>query len=297
MIRLLTRQHDDVVQSYLNRDPLQNIYMIHSLQTHGLESGLVTFWGAFDDDQLIGVLCVDNGSQRRFGCLAADNPGTSARLGQLAVEAKVRSLLGKDTYIQPAVEDLSLRIRIGVGYFSFYQVRPEQLVRFYDHPVRAATEEDIPLLVQLYRDWEFQRRNRGEEKIEREIRRVMDESGHYFLIEIEGQAASAARVFPEIDQAGLIDAARTLPAFRGCGMYPCVRTTCFEYLFEQGKIGLGFFEETSTSMTRVVSKQGGTVVARWLNVDLKEKPPLGQRILPSRLRRWGSSVRDWVLRH
>jgi predicted GNAT family acetyltransferase len=296
-IRLLTQRDYDVVQSYLNQDPLHSILMIHSLQTHGLESDLGTFWGAFDDGRLVGVLFADNGSsRRRFGCLAADNPAALAQLGQLALEAKVRLLLGRSTYIQPAIDNLPSRIQIGIRYFSFYQVRPEQLVCFYDHPVRAATEEDIPLLVELYRDWEFQRRNRDEEEIEREIRRVMDESGRYFLIEMEGQAVSAARVFPETDQAGMIGAARTLPAFRGRGMYPCVRTTCFEYLFKQGKTGLGLFEETNASITRVVSKQGGTIVARWLRVNIKERPPLRRRILPSRLRRWGLNIRDRVLR-
>jgi predicted GNAT family acetyltransferase len=298
MIRLLTQQDYDVVQSYLNQDPLHNIFMIHSLQTHGLESDLKTFWGAFDDDRLRGVLFADSDSRRRFGCLAADNPAVLARLGRLALEAKVELLLGKSTYVQPAIENLPSRIQIGIRYFSFTQIRPgQQWERFYGHPVRAATEEDIPSLVELYREWEYRRRNRGEEEIEREIRRVMDESGRYFLIEIEGQVVSAARIFPEIDQAGLIDAARTLPAFRGHGMYPCVGTSCYEHLFRQGKTGIGFFEETNASMARVMSKRGATIVARWLRVDLKERPPLRRRILPSRLRRWGLNIRDRVLRH
>jgi predicted GNAT family acetyltransferase len=298
MIRLLTQQDYDVVQSYLNQDPLHNIFMIHSLQTHGLESDLGTFWGTFDDDRLRGVLFADSDSRRRFGCLAADNPAASARLGQLALEAKVKLLLGKSTYVQPAIENLPSRIEIGIRHFNFIQIRPgQQWGRFYDHPVRAATEEDIPSLVELYRDWEYQRRNRSEEEIERGIRRVMDESGRYFLIEIEGQAVSAARVFPETDQAGMVDAARTLPAFRGQGMYPCVGTSCYEHLFRQGKTGVGFFEETNTTMARVITaKRRATIVARWLRVDLKERPPLRRRILPSRLRRWGLNIRDRVLR-
>jgi hypothetical protein len=270
--------------------------MIHSLQIYGLESDRVTFWGAFSDDQLAGILFADNDHKPRYGCLASDDPEVLTRLGEFALASGIKMLVGKSTYIQPAIKNLYSRVQINVKYYHFYQVHPEQLVRYHDYPVRVATEDDIPLLVEFYRGYEFRRSNITGEETEHEIQKVMDESGRYFVIELEGRAVSGARIVAETDRAGVIDAARTLPEFRGRSMYPSVRTACFEYLFEQGKTGLGFFRDTNTNMFQVINKQGGNIIATWLIVDLLEKPPLRRRIFPLRLRRWGLSVKDRIWR-
>jgi predicted GNAT family acetyltransferase len=296
VIRLLAPEDRDIAQSYLDWDPLHNIYLIHGLQAHGLESKRVTFWGAFKGDRLAGILFTHNDSQPRFGCLAGDDPEVLAQLGKLALASGIRTLLGRSTYVRPAVENLCSRAPIDMRRFNFYQIQPGQLVRRGDYPVRAATEEDIPLLTELYRDYEFRNPNRTEREIEREIRRAVDEGGHYFLVELEGRAVSAARIAPETDRAGVIGAARTLPEFRGRGIYLSVRTACFEHLFGRGKIGLGFFAETNASMEQVVKKQGGDIIARWLIVDFKKRPPLRRRILPLRVRRWGLRIKDRVSR-
>lgn len=295
MIRLLAQQDSDLLRSYLDKDPLHNIYMIHGLQTHGLESERVTFWGAFAGDRLEGVLFAYNSGRSRYGCLASDNSRVLSQLGKHAQKSGIRRLLGNSTYVQPAISGLYSRALGEVRYVSFYQVGPDQLARYYDCPVRVAVEDDIPLLTELYRGYELRDPNRSEKEVEDEIRRVMDESGRYFLVELEGRAVSAASVAPETDRAGMIDSARTLPGFRGRGIYLSVRTACFEYLFEQGKIGLGFFQETNASMIRVLNKHGGTVTARWSIVHLRKKPPLRRRILPSRLRRWGSWMKGAIM--
>ena len=63
MIRLLTQQDYDIVQSYLDKDPLNNVYLIHGLQTYGLESKRVTFWGAL-------AMALTAGVGRFFGVIA-----------------------------------------------------------------------------------------------------------------------------------------------------------------------------------------------------------------------------------
>jgi hypothetical protein len=152
MFRLLTQQDYDIVRSYLDRDPLNNVYLIHGLQTHGLESKHVTFWGAFDHDRLAGVLSVNNDKRPREGYLAGENPEVLARLGELALKANVNRLFGKSNCIQPAVaavENLRPRVEIRRTYGHLYEVHPGQAVCHYDYPVRAATRDDIPLLVEL----------------------------------------------------------------------------------------------------------------------------------------------------
>ena len=201
---------------------------------------------------------------------------------------------GKSTYIQPAIEDLYSKVQVSTIRLGFYKILPEQFVPHYGYPVRTATEDDVPLLVELYRNYEFYGRNIIDEEIEHEIQRVMDESGVYFFIEWQGQAVSAARIAAETDRAGIIDAARTLPEFRGHGMYPCVRTACVEYLFKREKIGLALVRDTNTSMNRIISKCGDSLTDTWLIVHLRKKHPLRRRILPARLRRWGLSIKDKV---
>jgi hypothetical protein len=242
------------------------------------------------------MLFTHNDSQPRFGCLVGDDPEVLAQLGKLALASGIRTLLGRSTYVRPAVEDVRSRAPIGLRRFNFYQIQPGQLVRRGDYPVRVAAEEDFPLLTEIYRDYEFRNPNRTEREIEREIRRVVDEGGRYFLVELEGRAVSAARIAPETDRAGVIGAARTRPEYRGRGIYLSVRTACFEHLFEREKIGLGFFSETNASMEQVVKKQGGEIIARWLIVDFKKVPPLRRRVLPLRVRRWAVRIRDRVSR-
>lgn len=296
MIRLLTPQDHDPVQSYLEEDPFHNIYLIHGLQTHGLESKHVTFWGAFNADQLEGVLFADSDYEPRFGSLTGDDPRVLARLGKPALKSGVRTLAGKSTYIRPVTENLPYEFQLTyVERLDFYSVGPGKLLGRYDYPVRVATKDDIPLLVELYKNFELGGKRTAEE-IEHEIRRAMDKGGTYFFLELEGRAVSGARVFPQTDRAGMIDGATTLPEFRRRGMYSCVRTACLEYLFKSGKTGLGVVNEADTTVHKIVRKYGGSFTDQWLIVMFRKKPPLRRRVLPSRLRCWASRVKESVSR-
>ena len=93
MIRSLTRQDHHLVQSYLDQDPLHNIYLIHGLQVYGFESEYVRFWGAFNDGRLEGVLFANNGCMHRFGSLAGENPQVLARLGKFALKIGIKRWL------------------------------------------------------------------------------------------------------------------------------------------------------------------------------------------------------------
>ena len=96
----------------------------------------------------------------------------------------------------------------------------------------------------------------------------MDESGKYFLLEIDGRAVSADRIFPETDKVGISGLSRTLPDFRGREIFLSVQSASMEYLFKQGKIAVGFIEESNLSMHKVVvSKQGGVIDGKWLVVN------------------------------
>jgi predicted GNAT family acetyltransferase len=293
---LLTQQDVHAALSYLNRDPLHNIYLIHSLQTRGLAGQGATFWGAWGQGLLRGILLVDDEDGSGVGYLAGDNPRVLARLGELAHQRGAETLVGNGTYIQPATKDLDAQVGVHAKRLHFYRADPEGIVRHYDHPVRMAAKQDIPALVALYQEYEFARKDRMDGEIEHEITRAMDRSGVYFVSESEGRIVSAARIFPQTDRAGVIGAARTLPEFRGRGIYLSVRTACFEHLFRQGKTGLGMFVDANASMHRVLDKQGGSILSEWLIVQLKAKPPLRQRILPQRIRRWGLRVRDYFSR-
>lgn len=295
MIRLLTEQDHDLVRSYLDKDLLHNIYLIHGLQTYGLASEHVTFWGAFTHGQLEGVLFADNDYEKRFGSLAGDNAKVLACLGRFALKAGIKTLAGKKAYIQAAIQRLPSQFRmIGIEHLDFLEVHPEQLVGHYDYPVRVAEKDDVPLLVELYQDCELGDMESAEE-VEREIRRAMAKGAAYFVHEVEGRAVSGARIFPQTDRAGIVDGATTLPDFRGRGLYPCVYTACSEYLFQRGKARLGLVNETNTNMHKVIRKCGGSFTDKWSIVVFTRKPPLRRRILPVRLRRWGLNIRDRVL--
>lgn len=296
MIRLLTQEDDQLVRSYLEKDPLHNIYLIHGLQTHGLASEHVSFWGAFGDDRLEGVLFADNDCEPRFGSLVGESRRVLTSLGKLALRSGVSTLAGKSTYMQPLTENVPPRfVMTYTEHLYFFIVRPGELVPRYDYSVQAVTNADTPLLVELYKDCELGGRMPIEET-EREIRRAIDKGGVYFVCEVEGRVVSGARIFPQTDRVGMIDGATTLPEFRGRRIYPCVRTACYEHLFKHGKIGVGLVNVTNAPMHKVIEKYGGHLADQWLIAVFRKKPPLRQRVLPKRLRRWGLQIRDRILR-
>jgi hypothetical protein len=300
VIRLLTKEDDDVLQSYLSQDPLHNIYMIHGHQTHGLVSEWVSFWGAFEDSRRLSGVLFANHRPPHFGCLAGDTAEILETLGRFALGSGINKLIGKNLYLQPAIGaatgSLRSRFEFSITHLDFYEVRLERFIPSRGHPVRAATEDDIPLLIELYRNYELYPKDWTRKEIEQDIQTVIGESGIYFFVEWEGKPVSAARIAVESDCAGIVDAATTLPEFRGRGMYSSVRTACCDCLFGKGKIALGLVRNDNTPMQRIMSKIGGCRTAEWLIVAFKRKLPLRRRILPLQLRRWGLSLRNRVVR-
>jgi RimJ/RimL family protein N-acetyltransferase len=222
------------------------------------------------------------------------------QLATLAVDLGVRTLVGRQATVQQALSALNRQWLARTRRLLFYVADPEHLARSHEYPVRLATERDILSMVELYRGYEFSPGDRTDADIRHEIQKVMDESGTYFVVESPGEdrvqprIISSARIYPETDRAGMIGAARTLPEFRGRGVYLSVRTACFEHLFRQEKTGLGMFVDSNTSMQRVIEKQGGTILSEWLIADLQPwKNRLSQslvrirrRLIPERLRQW-----------
>jgi len=300
MIRALTQRDYDAARLYLGRDPLNNVYLIDGLQTYGFDSEQATFWGAFDNDRLDGILFVNDDGRHRIAYLAGDNPEVLARLGRHALKCDVDTLFGKSNCIEPAanvIEDLAPQVEIQRtrGHLSVTP-HPGQLVGRYDHPVRKATRDDIPSLVAFYSSDELKGYSgKRPEKLERDIQRAVDRSACLF-VESEGRVVSATRIDPETDQAGVIELSATLPEFRGRGMYSSVRTACVEYLSSKGKVAIGVTADSNIAVHKVVEKMVGSFIEPWLYVRIKKKYPLIQRILPGRLRRWASKVKGWVLR-
>jgi len=292
MIRLLCEQDYDIVKSYLEQDPLNNLHPIHGLQRYGIAGKRVTFWGGFDGNQLGGVLFVDNTNNSLWSFLSCDNQMLLLDLVKVARKSDIKAVIGKQSSLQPAIKKLRSRHHISVNSYLFYKSHPDQYIRHYDYPVRAVTNEDIPLLVDLYRGYEFSSKNRGEEEIELEIRKTMDESGSYFFIEMEGRAVSVSRVYAETDKAGMLGASRTLPEFRGRGLISSVRTACQEYLFNQGKIGVAFVIDTNIGNIKSLKKEAVSVIGKWLIINFSKRPPLRHRILPLSIRRRLLSLKD-----
>jgi hypothetical protein len=299
-IRLLNHQDFDTVRAYLDKDPLYNTYLIHGLEAYGLDSKHARFWGAFRGDWLEGVmftdvLLADYDNSPRCGCLAGDNPEVLAQLGKFSLKTDVRLIKGKSAYIEPAARALSSRVKdFHLTNWNFYRADPGQSPLRYDYPVRAATREDMPLLMELYRDFELG--SRDLRQVEYEVQQAVDRSTCFF-VELRGKAASASMVVAETDRTGMMNYARTLPEFRGRHLHLSVRTACYDYLLKQGKVALGVFSESNAAMNKIVSKYG-SIVGKWSVVYFTRKPPLRQRVIPYRLRKLGVSVKnrlsDWV---
>lgn len=299
-IRLLTQQDYDAVRSYLDKDPFYSIYLIHSLEAYGLDSEHARFWGAFRRGRLEGVLftdvlLADYENSPRYGCLAGDNPEASARLGEFSLKTGIRFIKGKSACIQPAAEALSSRVADSrLTRWNFYRADPEQNPHRYDYPVRVATRDDMPLLLELYKDFEFGSHDLHE--VEYEVQKAVDSSTCFF-VELEGRAVSGSMIVAETDRAGMLNYSRTLPEFRGRSVHLSVRTACYEYLFRQGKVGLGVFSESNAAMHSIIG-QYGSIIGKWSIVYFAAKPPLKRRILPLRLRRLGlnfkNKLSDWV---
>ncbi|RLI58066.1 MAG: hypothetical protein DRO93_10230 [Candidatus Thorarchaeota archaeon] len=144
-IRQLIPEDYDRAYSYLNKEPLFNIHIIHGLQTHGLESERARFWGAFQGARLGGVLFTDalwadHRNSPRFGCLFGDDSEGLARLGRLSAKRGLKLLKGERSCIQAAAEGLASHVsRRHMKDWYLYKAEPERSPLCFDHPVRVAT--------------------------------------------------------------------------------------------------------------------------------------------------------------
>ncbi len=259
--------------------------MIHKFQTKGLGDKQSKFWGAIGNDELQGVLMLDRRDEKLYGYLDGKNKNSLKHLGQLVKRRGASVIAGEKSKIEVAMSSFKSNAYINFKQLSLVKIEPEQFVKHYEYKVRLAEKKDIPLLVKIYRDLEYKQKNRTDNKIKREIQNIMNSSGKYFMVERDGLAVCASRIYPETKKAGVISASRTLPEFRGFEIYLSVRTACMEYLFNQGKIGISFIEESNPSIRRILDKQGGSVTAKWLAAKIRKRSS-ALMIIPNLIQRW-----------
>lgn len=283
MIRRLSNDNYQAVETYLDKDHINNVYIIHALKTYGIESKHTVFWGAFENGCLCGVLYFESVEGIKLGSLYGDSRKTIIQLGKKCLHQKIDVLVGKEDYFIPMIDKNPLRYKIE-GKYDYYQITADQFKGFYDYPVKHACNDDVSMLVELYKNSELGGNiNKSRSIIETEIQRVIQYESGYFFVEQNGCAASAARIVAETAKYGVMDGSTTLPEFRQKGMYQTVRTSCFEYLFQKGKIVLEYVDEKNYIMHAIIKKTGGTIIDKWLIVLLKEKPHI-KKIVKRKLR-------------
>lgn len=285
MIRLLNQRDHDSIQPYLDEDHFHNLHLIHALRRHGLESKHATFWGTFKANELTGILCAQVSDGVRFGSLTGNSDKTLSQLGRFAHKAGILTLIGRDSYIIPAIKHLQSWV-IQERHYTFYKIEPEMWKGRYGYAIRKATLDDIQLIVEHYKSADYGGFSQtSREEIECEIRRAMQFESGYFMIKQAGQAVSVARIIAETDRAGILDAASTLAEFRCRGMSSCLQTARLEYLFRKGKIGVGYVRDSNSAMHKIMRRCGGFSIGKWLILNLRKRLPLHKRIIPSRLLR------------
>lgn len=272
MIRPLTNNQYQSIEFYLSNDHFNNIYLIHALQTYGVESKNAIFFGAFKNKKIVGVLYIEIIEGLRFGSLCGDSNKILKQLGRYALKNGINVLTGKKDYITPIIEEQHDRNDL-VEQYDFYRINPNQLIGRYEYPVQRAIMDDIPILIDLYKTSELGNTKKKDRRvIELEIKRTMKYESGYFFIKSHGRAVSVSRIVAETDKVGVIDGSTTLPENRGQGMHPSVRTAGFEYLFQKDKIGLGYIRESDSIMHKMIKKTGGTFIEKWLIVLVNQKP-------------------------
>ncbi|RLI58067.1 MAG: hypothetical protein DRO93_10235 [Candidatus Thorarchaeota archaeon] len=98
--------------------------------------------------------------------------------------------------------------------------------------------------MELYKDFEF---GGGDlRRIEHEVRGAVKRST-CFLVEPENKVVSASMIVAETNRAGVLNYSRTLPAFRRRGLHRCIRTACYQYMFQQGKASVAAISESNTA--------------------------------------------------
>lgn len=295
MLRELIESDRKIAIDYLDKNAFQNIHMIHKLQTSNLDDQCLSFFGEFSGDHLQGILMLEDKHGKLTGRLSGKNQHVLSHLAEIAYINGARRLVGEKSIIEVAISSLKPGVIIDIKGLNMVKIKPEQFVKHYDYSVRNVIEQDIPLLVKLYTGYEGKRKGRSDEEIKHEIQNIMNASGKYFMVEMDGHAVCASRIYHETDKAGVIGSSRTLPEYRGSEIYLSVRTACMDYLFEQGKIGIGFIKESNRSIKRIIDKQGGSITAKWLVVNLRKKKCLHDIIFPRRIRKWAFNMKETKL--
>jgi len=294
MIRELNISDYEIIRSYVNKDKVLNIYLDYWLQTCGLDNKNVNFVGAIDGSRLYGVLLIANTYKGKIGYLGSPVVHKGSVVLDLVNYGRsvgMKRIIGEKLNFEPTLVELRLRYKTRINKLNFYTVLPDSFNSYHDYSVRIATKNEIHLLVELYKQFEYRKKNRSADEAKREIENVMDESGKFFMAVKDGRAVSAAKIATETDKVGIIGSARTSPEYRGRGIYLSVRTACFEYLFNKGKIGVGFFEDKNVNVHKVLKKQGGSISNKWLIINFgRKQQPARRRFIPLFLRQWAVNI-------
>jgi hypothetical protein len=280
MVRKLKKSDYDILRSYIDKDKILNIYLDYWLQTSGLDNENVNFVGAIDGSRLLGVLLIANFYKGKIGYLGypvTRNDRIVLDFVKFGRSLGMSRLIGEKLTLEPALEKLRLRYKTRTNSLNFYRVLPGSFDSYHDYSVKIATKSETELLVELYKQFEYRKKKRSADEAKREIENVMKESGIFFMAVVDGRAVSAAKIATETDKAGIIGSARTLPEYRGRGIYLSVRTACFEYLFDKGKIGVGFFEDKNVNIHKILKKQGGFISNKWLIINFGRKQRTARR--------------------
>jgi len=301
MIRTLKQNDYEIIRSYIDQDKLLNIHLDYWFQTFGLDNKDANFVGAIDGSRLDGVLLIANTYKGKIGYLGYPTSNKNYVLLELLKFGQTKGVtrfIGEKSNFEPALEDWRVKYRPRINTVNLIKLFPVKNKSNSDHNVRIVTQSEIPLLVELYKQYEYRKKNRSAEDAKQEIQNVMNESGVYFMIEVEGRAVSAIKIGNETDTAGIIGGARTLPEYRGYGMYLSLQTACLEYLSKKGKIGVGFVENKNRNMHKIQEKHGGSILNTWLIIDFgRNRQPARRRFIPLYLRRWTLNIKDRVLKN
>lgn len=263
MIRLLHEVDREAMVALLNRAPYFNLYLLGNLESMGFDRDYCEFWGDFSGPMLCAVLNRYMQGWTLYGDRGADWGGLAAVIDNHAVEAQrlqdnpggISSIIPYlRCYDAPKVSEEQL---MDLVCDDFRPVpTPDQL------HVQRATLDDLPALVEFYRDAGSM--SRSADGVERPLR-----DRRVWIARQEGRLVSAALTNAETRELAMIGGVYTSPVWRGRGFSQAVCSALCSDLLASGKRPVLYWENETAR--RVYERLGFRPRGVWRSVWLRRR--------------------------
>lgn len=258
-IRRLGQPDVPAMVRFLERDAPNNLFLLANLAQWGIAYPFLRYFGAFRQEELVGVLMFF----RHSAGVCWEDAGVLPLFAAIFQQTSVTALSGSRRQIEPWMPFLPPAVPERTLYGVFAVLSPGNLRPWPARGERLATPDDMELLVELYgRNLLFTYQAREEHR--RRLLETLEAGGKIAFVERDGRAVSAARTSAIGHGMAMIGGVITLPEYRRQGYATACTGLLSQELMAGGYTPYLVYNPQDPAASRVYQRLGFQPYDEWI---------------------------------